>query len=180
MQRLRRDRSVSPGERLRTVGRRAVEKPDHVGELVSRRFVDIVQHGACYAEIGLRGVDLLRRDFQAPGTIGDARVILLGDQLDIEREGRLIVPIGDLQPAWRVVLDQLVILAEHAIVEYGPPGANLAAQHLQAHKFFVLGNQGRAQEIFHLARLAIRCQVHLSDRLSDWLIYKISRSDKCT
>ena len=50
-----------------------------------------MQHGARYTEIGIRGVDLLLRDLQAPGTIRDSRVILLGDQLHIERERRLIV-----------------------------------------------------------------------------------------
>src|SRR5256885_5723701 len=41
----------------------------HVRELVFRRFVDIVQHGARDPEIGIRRVDLLLRDFQTSRAI---------------------------------------------------------------------------------------------------------------
>ena len=104
-----------------------------------------MQHGARNSEIGKRGVDLVRCDFQAARAIGDSGVILLGDKLHVERESRLIVPIGDLEPARRIMLQQLVILTEHAIIEDRSPRPQVPTHYLQAEEFFVFWNQGRAQ-----------------------------------
>jgi hypothetical protein len=55
-----------------------------------------VHNGARDAEIGIGRGELLIGNFQAAGTIRDARIIRLGNQLDVKRQRRLVIAIPDL------------------------------------------------------------------------------------
>ena len=55
--------------------------------------------GARYAEVGLRGGELLGSCLGVTGTIGDAGVVGLGCEFEVEGEIGLVVTIGNLDPA---------------------------------------------------------------------------------
>ena len=115
-------------------------------QFLPRQFLDVVQHRLRNAEIG-PGPDevLLRVVLQMPGALGYAGIPVLGDQLDIERKGRVAVLDGDPVPGQAIALQRLVVVAEDAVIHNGPAGSQLASHEPETHEFLVLGQIGRAQ-----------------------------------
>ena len=101
-------------------------------QFVARRLVHIVQIGARDAKVGIRRVQLSLRDLEAVRPVGNSRIAAFRHQLHVKRQRRLIVAIGNLQPARGIGVQQLIVLAEHAVVEDGPPRAHSAANDLKA------------------------------------------------
>ena len=105
-----------------------------------------MHHRLGNAEIGPgTGQILVGVALQMAWTFGQARVATLGDQLDIDREGRVAVLDRYLEPGQTIALQRPVVVTQDAVVHDGPAGSQLASHEPQTQEFLVLGQVGRAQ-----------------------------------
>ena len=124
-------------------------------ERLLRRYVVIVVQNPRHPEVRPR--TRVRRLLQPPRPVGNARVIRLRVQLEIERKlprvlGRYLLPA---QPR-RV--QQVIVLANHAMVQNHPAGRELAPQRLKAHKLLIRRQHRRPQRPVPPVRHQIRKQ----------------------